>query len=256
MDKHSPTPTQTGRILIVDDEMALRFFIADMLVQANWTVHEADSGEAALVFLDQQAVDIVLLDLRMAGIDGVSVLREIKNLWPETLVIIMTAYATLESAIESVRHSAFDYLQKPCGSEKILEVLNRALATKRERERAVSAQPPEPLTVTTPTPAPERVITSGNLQVNLASRQVSKDGQIIQLTPTEYELLVVLMQSLGEPVSLEMLIEAGLGHLAEDRQLYESLRVHISRLRQKVGNGYIHTVRGGGYVLVDLPTSY
>ncbi len=103
-----------GRILIVDDEEAVRFFAADGLAQAGWEVDEAGSGEAALALLENISCDVILLDLRMAGMDGLTVMRQVKEHWPETMIIIMTAYASIDSAIEAVRQGAFDYLQKPC----------------------------------------------------------------------------------------------------------------------------------------------
>jgi DNA-binding response OmpR family regulator len=79
-------------------------------------------------------------------------------------------------------------------------------------------------------------------------------GQPVWLTPTEYNLLEILAKSIGQPIPLNRLVQEGLGYDPNDTQLQETLRVHISHLRQKLGPGYILTVRGGGYVLASMPT--
>lgn len=243
----------TGRILIVDDEMALRFFIADILTRTGLEVSEASSGEAALMMLDEQHFDVALLDLRMTGIDGVTVMREIKAKWPTTMVIIMTAFATLNSAVEAVRHGAFDYLQKPCDGDEILDVVNRALLAKQSRGEQYALSSATIKNVANSSEVDStKLVRTGDLQINLASRRVSLDDEWVALTPTEYELLSLLAQVMGQAVTLDVLIQEVLGHPAEDRQSQETLRVHISRLRNKIGNDYIQTVRGGGYVLINL----
>jgi DNA-binding response OmpR family regulator len=87
------------RVLIVDDEEAIRFFAMESLTAAGWDVYEVDSGEMALQVLAQTSCNIVFLDLRMEGMDGLETMRGIKNRWPDTNIILMTAYATLEPAI-------------------------------------------------------------------------------------------------------------------------------------------------------------
>ncbi len=263
MDEKRPT-----KILVVDDELAIRFFVSDSLSREGWLVDEADSGETALEALANASYDVMLLDLRMAGMDGLTVMRQAAERRPDTVVIIMTAYASLESAIEAVRLGAFDYLVKPCDADEIISSVRRAVA-KRSRDRQSkgfgqssafeeeSAAParvkdPAALAIETIDAGHESVIQTGALIINLRARHVLKGSQPLALTPTEFELLAVLAGSLGQPVSLERLIQSGLGYDGRDPQAVESLRVHISRLRRKLGANYILTVRGGGYMLANM----
>jgi DNA-binding response OmpR family regulator len=237
----------SSKILIVDDEEAVRFFMADALSRAGWQVQEAESGEAALAALSEQSFDVMLLDLRMPGIGGLNVMRQAKERWPEVMIIIMTAYASLDSAIEAVRQGAFDYLRKPCSVDDIMSCVNRAMTKKEIHSRRVEALPED-----TPS-APATAIHSGTLKIDLGSHTVLLNGKQILLTPTEYGLLEILAESLGQPISLQQLIEEGLGYDSTDPQAQETLRVHISRLRRKLESKYVLTVRGGGYALANIP---
>jgi DNA-binding response OmpR family regulator len=245
----------TGKILVVDDEEAIRFFMADSLAEEGWDVTESDSGEAALVALSEERYDIILLDLRMPGIDGLVVMQEVKKQWPETMIIIMTGYASIDSAIEAVRHGAFDYLRKPCTTSDVIDCVKRAFLDKQtlDRQRELTH-----LMETEGTIDPDKIlptgkyVRTGKLTIHLDSRTVLSSGKSLPLTPTEYELLAILARSIGQPVSLSQLIGTGLGYDAEDPQAQETLRVHISRLRNKIGTKYVLTIRGGGYVLVNI----
>ena len=247
----------SNKILIVDDEEAVRFFTADGLSRAGWQVYEADSGEKALSIMKETPCDVMLLDLRMAGMDGLVVMRQTKERWPETMIIIMTAYASIDSAIEAVRQGAFDYLRKPCSVDDIITCANQALAEKEklDRQRQLARR-----TNAKPTAAAESVsgnkFQTGALEINLGSHTVSLAGRPISLTPTEYGLLEILAQAPGQPTSLKRLIEEGLGYDPNDPQAQETLRVHVSRLRRKLDSRYILTVRGGGYALANIPSIF
>jgi DNA-binding response OmpR family regulator len=247
----------SGKILIVDDEEAVRFFTADGLSRAGWQVYEADSGEAALATLEETSFDVMLLDLRMPGVDGLTVMRQTKEHWPDTMIIIMTAYASIDSAIEAVRQGAFDYLRKPCSVEDIIVCANQAMAEKEKldhQQRMLTRQTDVKQVATAePTPDSPNSVRSGDLEIDLGSHTVSLTGQPILLTPTEYGLLEILAEAPGQPISLTRLIEEGLGYNPNDPQAQETLRVHISRLRRKLDARYIVTVRGGGYALANIP---
>jgi len=245
----------SGKILIVDDEEAVRFFTADGLTRVGWEVYEADSGEAALAAMTRTPCEVMLLDLRMTGLDGLAVMRQAKERWPDTMIIIMTAYASLDSAIEAVRQGAFDYLRKPCSVDDIIACANRAMAQKevRGRQRETTPQTNTAPIPTTLASTLSKHIHSGTLDIDLGSHTVLLAGLPILLTPTEYGLLVILAEAPGQSVSINRLIEEGLGYNPTDPQAQETLRVHISRLRRKLDPKYILTVRGGGYALANIP---
>lgn len=245
-----------GKILIVDDEDAIRFFAGYGLGRAGWQVHEVSTGEAALAWLEHNSCDVILLDLHMPGVDGLAVMREARKRWPDVMVVIMTAYASLDSAIEAVRQGAFDYLQKPCQIDDIVACTNRAMAekTKRAAHSQVALQINNfPRPGNNHDPSSTAVVKSGALAIELGSHAVFLKGKRLSLTPTEYGLLEILARSIGQPISISRLIQEGLGYNSGDTQAQETLRVHISRLRRKLGNEYILTVRGGSYALADIP---
>lgn len=133
------------RFLIVDDEAVVRRAFARILSGAHTVVETADNGAEALRKMQQQPFDVVLLDLKMPGMDGISVLRTIKRNWPDSEVIVVTGYATLETAKESVVAGAFDYLPKPVGPEEVLEATHGAL---RHRRWALRREPaPDSITL-------------------------------------------------------------------------------------------------------------
>lgn len=124
-------PATQGRILVVDDQRNMRATLAMMLRGSGYEVDEAESGEKGQELGANGAYDVVLTDLRMGGSDGIAVLRAIKQAHPLTEVIVMTAYGTIESAVEAMRLGAFDYIQKPFTEEELLVKVQRALDTRK-----------------------------------------------------------------------------------------------------------------------------
>lgn len=119
------------RILVVDDEEVVRLSHIRTLASMHCDVEVVPDGSEALRQMEQRAADVVLLDLRMPGMDGMAVLREIKRRWPETEVVIITGYASVETAKEAVRLGAYDYLAKPVGPDDVINVANGAMTQKR-----------------------------------------------------------------------------------------------------------------------------
>ena len=117
----------SGRVLIVDDEKNVRRTIAMIHENAGWWTDTAENGDEALSRLSEGPVDIVYLDLMMPERDGITVLRDIKDRWPDQLVVILTGNATIERAVDATRLGAFDFLEKDCGKDKILLTSRNAL---------------------------------------------------------------------------------------------------------------------------------
>jgi two-component system response regulator HydG len=119
------------RILVVDDDAAMRRSVAIMLRREGYAVHEAAGGAAALEGLEREPVDLVVTDLRMNGTSGLDVLRRVKQATPDVEVIMMTAYGSIESAVEAMRLGAFDFVTKPFEVEQVLLRVRNALERRR-----------------------------------------------------------------------------------------------------------------------------
>src|SRR5471030_635078 len=129
------------KILVVDDEEVVRLSHIRTLASVHCNVEVVRDGNEALRVMEQRPADVVLLDLRMPGMDGMAVLETIKQRWPETEVVIITGYPTIETAKEAVRLGAYDYLAKPVGPDEVINVANGAMTQKKwalHRERKQS----------------------------------------------------------------------------------------------------------------------
>ncbi|MBU1751696.1 MAG: response regulator, partial [Chloroflexi bacterium] len=125
-----------ARILVVDDEPALVRLCAELLVEAGYQAQPAYGGRQALDRLEQERFDLLLLDLKMPGVDGLTVLRRAAELYPGVTAVIMTSHGSRKNAIDALRVGARDFLLKPFDSDELLEAVGKALATHR-REQAV-----------------------------------------------------------------------------------------------------------------------
>ncbi len=126
-----PEPAAAGKVLVVDDQRNMRATTALLLRQAGHAVEEAEDGSAAVQRVQHESFDVVLTDLRMPSVDGMEVLRAVQQLSPETQVIVMTAYGTIESAVEAIRRGAYDFLAKPFKESEVLLRVAKALEKRR-----------------------------------------------------------------------------------------------------------------------------
>jgi len=120
-----------ANILIVDDEEVVRLSHLRTLAGAQCNAEVAETGEKALQVMERHPFDVILLDLRMPDLDGISVLRTIKQKWPECEVVIITGYPSIETAKEAVRLGAYNYLAKPVSPDEVIKVTSRAMTQKR-----------------------------------------------------------------------------------------------------------------------------
>ena len=206
---------ERGQILVVDDEAAIRFFLAEELTQEGYNVLTAASGEEALTRLQMGQVDVILLDLIMEGIDGLQVMAEVERQPLPPVVIMLTAHASLDSAIAAMRRGGHDYLIKPCRTEELLASVEKGLARRREAlrrqallrliedsVRRLQAAPPP----ASPEPAAQtRFLEAGGLLLDRERGTVTRQGQSLSLTPTEFRLLRCLMEQADRPVSFSQL---------------------------------------------------
>jgi DNA-binding NtrC family response regulator len=127
----------TARILVVDDDEVVRLSHQRSLRDARCLVSAAEDGARALTAMENEPADVVLLDLRMPGLDGMSVLKQLKQRWPSSEVVVITGYPTVETAKEAVRLGAHDYLAKPLGPVEVIKATTDALTHKRWALRVV-----------------------------------------------------------------------------------------------------------------------
>jgi DNA-binding NtrC family response regulator len=121
---------EKARVLVVDDEEVVRQSYERSLAGVSCTVRTARGGQDAIQIMEEGPCDVVLVDLRMPGMNGIELLREIKDRWPESEVVVITGYPTIESAKEAVKLGAFNYLAKPVGPKEVIEVATRAMVHK------------------------------------------------------------------------------------------------------------------------------
>jgi len=238
-------PILPARILIVDDEAMPRMTIARALNLLGYRADEAASGAEALSKLAARFYDLMLLDLRMPGLDGVDVMRQVNKLCPDTLVIVLTAHATLESAIAAVRFGAVDYLLKPYSLRDTKAAIARVLENHRRVHEA-------------PATLDKRFLQRGPVTLDIEKRLAvvtSRDSHTLEaeLTGNEAALLAYLMQSPDTLFSCRDLARSPLGYDVSEREAEDIVRPHISRLRNKIEldpahPALIRTIRGKGYL--------
>ncbi|MBV6396109.1 MAG: Alkaline phosphatase synthesis transcriptional regulatory protein PhoP [Anaerolineales bacterium] len=260
----------TGRILIIDDEAALRQTLARILQRAGHTVSTAESGALGLSLLANTAFDLVHLDIRMPDMNGLEILKTIHASHPELPVILFTAQPDLNSALEALRLGASDYLLKPLQPEVLLERTRAALARrvkdrrKREIQSQIEALQTELKNLeadeATPPSAdatrhPERFLSRGNLILDLLARRVSVGGRAVDLPPTAFDYLLVLARHAPNLVDYQTLVAEAQGYTAAPREAQELVKWHIHHIRQAIEPDsqkpvYIINVRGAGYRFV------
>jgi len=125
------------RVLIVDDEEKFADYLSKRLLNRDYQVNVALSGEEAIERIQHENWDVVILDVLMPGMDGIETLREIKRLKPLTEVIMLTGHASVESGVEGMKLGAYDYLMKPCDTEELVSKINQAYDRKADQEERI-----------------------------------------------------------------------------------------------------------------------
>lgn len=222
-------------VLVVDDEQSLRDFVRRNLEVRNFEVLTAANGLEGLALFGTEHVDLVIVDLMMPHMNGLEMIRRIRQ---ESLlpVIVLSALGDEEDKVRALNQGADDYLTKPFG---VGELLARVQAVLRRAQWAG------------PTLAEESRLVCGELVVEQERRRVTVRGEALDLTPTEFALLVLLMSKAGKVLPHRMILQEVWGPEYGDETEY--LRVYIGRLRQKIeqdpGNPrYLLTERGIGYL--------
>ena len=220
------------RVLVVDDEQAIRRFLRVSLSAHDYVVLEASNGREALLAVAAHHPDLVILDLGLPDLDGIGVTQRLRE-WTQTPIIILTVQEQEAAKIEALDAGADDYVTKPFGMGELLARMRAAL----RRGTAPTGEP---------------VFTVGQLTVDLGRRLVTVAGGEVQLTPKEYELLRMLVTHAGKVLTHRQLLRQvwGVAYQTETHLL----RVNMSNLRHKLEPdaarpNYILTEPGVGYRL-------
>ncbi len=214
------------KILLVEDDSALRQGLTELFIREGYEVARAGSAREARALLPKGA-DLVVLDVTLPDGDGVSLCREWREEGAETPILFLTAKDEEVDVVRGLDAGGNDYVTKPF---RMMELMSRIRAQLRR-----------------PGPAPAPL--SGGLTIDEARMQVKKDGVLLSLTLTEYRILLALVRRRGV-VTRDMLLSA----LWDDGSKFvddNTLSVHVSRLREKIGAEHIRTIRGVGYQWED-----
>jgi len=254
------------RILIVDDEATLRTTMADLLATEDREIVTASSGEEALAYLEGGNFDLLIVDLIMPGIDGLQVMDVAKKYSPQAQIIMLTAYGTLDSAIQAMRRGATDYLLKPATAPQIEVAVDRALRQRYEkayREALIErigdvfdelrGQAQRPSRAEPVPPRRERFLQSRGIIIDLQKHLVTMDSHVLDLTPTELRLLSTLIANADQVMSCGQLVYQVQNYETDEREARSIIRVYVRRLRKKIepdpaSPSYILNVRGAGYM--------
>jgi two-component system KDP operon response regulator KdpE len=226
--------TTTTSVVVIEDEPQIRRFVRTALENEGCHVAEAETGKRGLVEAGTRKPDLVILDLGLPDMDGVEVVRDLRN-WTAVPILILSARVEEGDKVAALDAGADDYLTKPFG---IAELLARVRALLRRRHMSGSEGPQ---------------VSFGEIEVDLARRQVTRSGEDVHLTPIEYKLLALLIGNAGRVLTHRQLLREvwGPSH-AEDTHY---LRVYMTGLRRKLESNptqpcHIRTESGVGYRLV------
>jgi two-component system response regulator MprA len=223
-------PTPGVRLLVVDDDPDVRDSLERALRHAGYAVTTAGHGADALVCLARSPVDLIVLDVLMPMVDGFDTCRRLRQRGDATPVLVLTARDGVDDRVTGLEAGADDYLVKPFA---LRELLARVRALLRRSQAA------------------RDVLGYADLTLDLTTRTASRDGRVIPLTRTEFDLLELLLRHAGQVLGYDLILdevwEAG------EAPAYNTLQVFVGFLRRKLEEGgrprLVHNVRGVGYVL-------
>jgi two-component system KDP operon response regulator KdpE len=218
-------------VLVVDDEVQIRRFLRAGLELDGFVVEDAETGADALKSVTLKQPDLVILDLGLPDMDGTEVIRGVRG-WASTPIIVLSVWGHESQKVAALDAGADDYVTKPFGMDELLARLRAAI-------RRASPAPDEP------------VVKTDDFTVDLAAKRVTRaDGSDVRLTPTEWQLLEVLVRSRGRLVTQRQLLQEVWGPAYETESNY--LRVYVAQLRRKLEPEparprYLLTESGMGY---------
>jgi len=236
-----------SNILVVDDEPVARQSLSDILRLEGYAVNSVPNGQAAVEYVRTHPVDLMIVDLRMPGMDGLEVVQVVNSVSPETEVILLTAFGSTESAIQALRLRIHDYLLKPAPPSQVVNTVKKGLARRDARLKArggVAGDVDE---------SDLEITLKDGTHIDLSRRTIQNKKQTIHLTPAEGRLLRVMIENPGRVFTHRELVLLVQGYDTSQREAPEILRPLVSRLRHKLESFQalaesIVSVRGTGYV--------
>ena len=229
------------KILVVDDDIKLRQLLERYLIQQGFAARAVDGAQAMDKAMTRELYDLVVLDLMMPGEDGLAICRRQRGAGNDVAIIMLTAKGDEVDRIVGLEMGADDYLPKPFNPRELVARIQAVL-----RRKAAPPPPGAPAVV-------EEVVEFGAVRLNLATRQLERQGDTVQLTTGEFAVLRVLVAHPRQPMSRDKLMELARGR--EYEVFDRAIDVQVSRLRKLVEDDpakprYIQTVWGFGYVFV------
>ena len=221
------------KILVVDDEPDLLEQLRETLTSQKYDVDTADDGESALDKLFDNLYDLIILDIMLPFVDGLSVLREIRKAKVKTPVLMLTAKGSVEDKIKGLDYGADDYLAKPFAMAELMARI-RSLLRRASDHR-------------------DTLLTISDVSLNTKIRQISKEGITVELTPKEFSILEFLLYNKNRVVSRFTLAEHVWGDEFDPFTMSNFIDVDVKNLRRKIGDTdkkkIIRTIRGIGFII-------
>ncbi len=221
------------RLLIVEDERALRHVLVERLKKEGYSVDACENGTEAREYLQSAPYDLAVLDIMLPGVDGLTLLRELRARGQDTPVLLLTARDSIEDRVRGLDAGADDYLVKPFSHE---ELLARIRVLTRRKYQNTSNQ-----------------LSLADLTLDLATHQVTRGGKTLRLSAKEYALLEYLLQNKGIVLTRKQIENHVWSYDYEGGS--NVIDVYIRLLRKKVDDPFseklIHTLRGHGYILQE-----
>lgn len=252
-----------AKLLIVDDEAAVRESLREVLRTDGYEIDAAETGEKALNAIQENDYDLILLDIRMPGMSGIEVLRKVNQVAPDTKVIMLTGHGTVETAVEALRHGAHDYILKPFSTQSILSSVSRGLANRIEKQqkKILLEQLESSLRrlkdaegiIYSKDVQSQTIILEDGIVFDPLRRDLWRGNQHVSLTPTESKLLQYLLENKGSVLTHRELVSTVQGYEVSEWEAPDVLRPLISRLRRKLSffpgaEKWVINIRGTGYL--------
>ena len=201
------------RVLVIDDEPSILRALRINLTARNYEVSTASDGASGLAAVSRERPDVLILDLGLPDMDGTDVIHGVRG-WSSTPIIVLSVWDQEQQKVAALDAGADDYVTKPFGMDELLARLRAAV-------RRSAPAPDEP------------VVTTPDFTVDLAAKRVTRDGEgDIRLTPTEWQLLEILVRNRGRLVTQRQLLQEVWGPAYESESNY--LRVYVAQLRRKL----------------------